>query len=522
MSPQNTAVRGRRRKRRVPPAAWKAACMAAVAAAYVVSPAAQTSTPGPGSAVASTALPDVEASNGEDRLTRPPATPDVPDPSGFGLDFDPNPTHQHSSVAQHGITWQFDTTHTVGQYANGDWWVVGPVTLTAITPDSTDDGNGENINPRKGDEGYDDGLARVQRLNFPHTAGPGSSVVKGVSRTDGGDDDHRGELQTAAVLTVVAEPPPENGAIAFRPPYFAPDKPQYLTTDLRTDLLPALAPPNDLDIDSLDRVASNFARLQLDHSPGNASNRELHPVDNLADYGADLAVDSHFAALRLMLDDPLADKAQALINYVQYGIDLSTIFRHDSHICADTDQNCAGHGPGRALPLVFAATMLDSPQIRSIIDAKADSLPENWSVTRTGHAPTPLFGDVTCSQERYEDVQGGGGGPRTCRDPHGYIDGGESPGSYLICCMVQPWKAAVTAMHLMSGLAETWPQSGKLIEFVDRFVTFGLWTQPDPHGRFPSAHGSGADSGHYRVPLADALWEEHDLDSRVAIDWSRQ
>jgi len=39
-----------------------------------------------------------------------------------------------TSVSQFGITWTFDRDYTVGQFANGDWWVVGPVTITKIEP----------------------------------------------------------------------------------------------------------------------------------------------------------------------------------------------------------------------------------------------------------------------------------------------------------------------------------------------------------------------------------------------------
>jgi hypothetical protein len=131
-----------------------------------------------------------------------------------------------------------------------------------------------------------------------------------------------------------------------------------------------------------------------------------------------------------------------------------------------------------------------------------------------------LFGDAICTREEYDQVRTGGPGPSTCRDPLGYIDGGESPGSYQVCCMSQPWKSAVTAMHLMPELAQTWPQSDELIEYVDRWVSFGLWTQPDPQNRFPEVHGTSADEGHYRVELADALWEEHDLAARITIDWA--
>ena len=38
------------------------------------------------------------------------------------------------SVSQYGITWTFDKPARVGQFINGDWYVVGPVTIKAITP----------------------------------------------------------------------------------------------------------------------------------------------------------------------------------------------------------------------------------------------------------------------------------------------------------------------------------------------------------------------------------------------------
>jgi hypothetical protein len=37
-------------------------------------------------------------------------------------------------VTQYEMTWNFDKAYTVGQFANGDWWVLGPVTITNITP----------------------------------------------------------------------------------------------------------------------------------------------------------------------------------------------------------------------------------------------------------------------------------------------------------------------------------------------------------------------------------------------------
>ena len=65
-------------------------------------------------------------------------------------------------LSQFGITWTFDRDYITGQFANGDFWIVGPVTIIGIDPPSVVvDGrviNGSMVNPspkleRK--QGYD-------------------------------------------------------------------------------------------------------------------------------------------------------------------------------------------------------------------------------------------------------------------------------------------------------------------------------------------------------------------------------
>ena len=41
-----------------------------------------------------------------------------------------------NTLSQFGITWTLDLEHEYGQFANGDYWVIGPVTVTAISPAS--------------------------------------------------------------------------------------------------------------------------------------------------------------------------------------------------------------------------------------------------------------------------------------------------------------------------------------------------------------------------------------------------
>ena len=41
-----------------------------------------------------------------------------------------------AEISQFGITWTFDDSYPYGQFANGDFWVAGPVTIIQISPAS--------------------------------------------------------------------------------------------------------------------------------------------------------------------------------------------------------------------------------------------------------------------------------------------------------------------------------------------------------------------------------------------------
>src|SRR5690606_21048987 len=109
-------------------------------------------------------------------------------------------------------------------------------------------------------------------------------VASLVSTTSNATPGHRPQLRSAAVLTVVDRPPPEG---SFRPPYVAGDKTvRFNRAQLRQDHLRNLAPVGNPPALS---VAKNwFARPWIDHVrewPG----REIHPSENMPDYGRDMA-----------------------------------------------------------------------------------------------------------------------------------------------------------------------------------------------------------------------------------------
>ncbi len=431
------------------------------------------------------------------------------------------------SVEQYGITWTFDREYPVGQFANGDYWVLGPVVIERIEPDFDGERHGWEVNPVvRGGQGFRKGPgfdpARVPAL--PYRAEETVSIVKTIANPA----EDRVLLRRAAVLTVVAEIPPEDGRAVFRPPYVGNEKPLYRVADLRLDRLPALAPVEPRP--DLAKIAQRYAALQMDHK-GGALGRFLRPVENLADYQPKNTADQNEAALRLMLDDPIAAKMPALIAFVQFGLDkLHTIY------LGQTWPDGGGHQPGHRLAPAFAAVLLDLEKGKRAL-REAEFFHGNRMFYR-GRNGVVLWGTPD-AERTYWGYIAGRGGNRSIRDPYGYIDGGKvTEGAYQVITS-QSHKGEILATLLMPALREAWhPEEwAKVREYVDRWVTVGQWAQPDPvapydgnpdhygvtygpdparpgeaiagAGRFPEAHGRHRDGGQYRSAFVAAMWDAY-------------
>lgn len=393
-------------------------------------------------------------------------------------------------IVKDGVTWTFDDLHPYGRYANGDYWVLGPVTITRIRPDFGGEHHGWEVNPSDTvAQGFDERIhdfdaARVPDL--PYVAQPGESIVKAVSLEPLGDDECRPCLQSSAVLTVVGEAPPDDGETVFRPPYFGTDKPLYSTEDLQTDLLPSY--PHTENTPSLDDVEGWFRGLQLDHKT-NWTGRAMHPVDSMPDYGSSIASRDAEGALRLMMDDTVLAKWDAIVVYVQFGIDI-----YHMMLGGQVWPPGGGHGEGRKLPAVFAAVLLDDEQMRTdLSSAGREVFGENGGMYRSP-ADVVLFGQTDNDEESYWTNLVFDTGSRTIIDPYHHIDGGHRPGgSYQFCCTSLPWKSTATALYMMPALQDVWNHP-EFLEYVDRWVSHGAWTQPDPCAP-PDGTCSGGDSG---------------------------
>ncbi|MGO1069354.1 hypothetical protein [Lysobacter sp. CA199] len=427
---------------------------------------------------------------------------------------------QCSSVQQYGITFAFDRQYPCGRFANGDYWVapaqgsLGKVKIVSISPDFSGDHNGFEVNPSRVDRhGFDDNAVGYDATlvpTLPYSAAANQSIVKAISLAD----DDKTALDTAAVLTVLAAAPPDDGSNSFRPPYFGRNKPLYSVDRLRLDRLPAYAALPDMP--SLSALSEDYARVQLDHQLGWMAD-QIHPKQNMPDYGAQIAIDAAAASLRLMVQGDAAERRQLAIHLVQYGIDLDAAMQGGLHFHAD-----GGHRHGRKLILALSALLLDDPAMAARVrDFQQGTFQEDDQLYVGAGSGTVLFGSQ-CSAAEYWENQNTGNGSRDCRDPYGYIDGGQIPGDYYqLCCTAKGYKAAALALRLMPQLRCIWTDD-RILRYADRWVQHGAWTQPDPYqprgngardnnpadgiGRWPRQHGAARDDGYYGSDFADAMW----------------
>ena len=170
--------------------------------------------------------------------------------------------------------------------------------------------------------------------------------------------DGRTQLQGAAVLTVLEKPAPEG---SFRPPYCVDDKTiVFNENQLDYSLLASLRPVSGMP--ELSEVERYFERPWLDHVPGWMGGAH-HPIDNLPDYGREIATQIGTGALMLHLDFSNQQKRNLLVRFVQLGIDLHGVIQDGG---TENWVNNGGHANGRKWPILFAGLVLGDPNMMKI------------------------------------------------------------------------------------------------------------------------------------------------------------
>ena len=295
------------------------------------------------------------------------------------------------SVSEFGITWIFEKPARVGQFINGDFYVVGPVTVVKIDPaprygnevaDDELDGrekvpleqrcrNGSVLNaPARMQAAWDSGIMNFYspeaRARLPIALKPGDSLASSISLRQGEKVTYafhpgtvRGEgdnspVKTIAVITCVADPLPPD---AFRPGYSGHDPRIYLARDLKRDLLPRFTQPADAP-DPI-KFAGNVQRPWCDAAFFSFD----VPQNSMPNYGQACAQIVADAVLLACCEGTKpADGEGLVIDVIQIGIDHYGLIRngHPGWYC------WGGHGSGRKFPIVFAGVLLGDEAMANI------------------------------------------------------------------------------------------------------------------------------------------------------------
>jgi len=311
---------------------------------------------------------------------------------------EPEVISKASSLTQFGITWFFDKEYQVGTFANGDYWVLGPVEIVKITPQSLSGErvmNGSMLNPvdtvnevQKYSQGYDSAMygmygtdtSYADTLNValnvsasaPLVIAASNSLVSTISLDAAGS---RPQLETAAILTVVEFSPAEG---SFRPSYSLSDKTiHYNKNELDYSKLGTL-PLTDEILHPKDQ-AEYFERPWIDHA-SDWTGRYMHPSSNMPDYGREIAYLIGDAGLSLMLDYTNKEKEVLLVRLVQFGIDT-----YGLAATGNTWQDLGGHMQGRKLPMLLAGVVLNDQDIINMANGEQNLIfqedRQTWLIT---------------------------------------------------------------------------------------------------------------------------------------------
>lgn len=442
-----------------------------------------------------------------------------------------------NSITQWGITWQFSNDCTYGTFANGDYWVVSPVTVTNMTPVWDGTNNGWEINPTyqvyqgfSSNDNSSSTYTNTLMVPLPFTINSNASLVKTIGGIKGSSFS---TISNAAVLTILTSAPPNNGVEVFRPPYVGTNKPLYLVSNLRQDILPSYHPVGTPL--TLENVRSNFSLcLRMDHT---TVPRWLRPFSAMNDYQPENTANLNESMLTLMLNDSFSNKLPALIQFTQHAIDQAHV------IMLGYRRSDDGHNPNHRVLAAWAGVMLNDPVILAYMASATGFHEDNYLYNGING---PLWGESN-SELNYWNYIMGLGGSKSNKDPYDYIDGGSlitGAASYQNITS-QSLKGQALIFKLFSNLKSCIPSSRlvTLSGYANRWVTHGTWSLPDPaapydgvpanygvtfgpngggsyiagSGRFTAANGQYRDGGQYKSLFVSNMWYAYWTSSELTI-----
>jgi hypothetical protein len=417
----------------------------------------------------------------------PPPPPPPPPPPGTA-----------SSISKDGITWTFSEAVPVGQFVTGDYYVVGPVTITKIDPAPTiaapyENGSVVDLPTANGKSGFDSRLNdgtdeswwfdATLRSYPPITLKPGDSLVSSISLAQihsvpevmRASDMSASPVATVSVLTVLSSAP---SADAFRPSYCDRSETIYHANSLQRNLLPSLAPPNPSAPNGTPTLAQFEALYRRPWIDTNAFLFDA-PADYMPSYGQHVAFADSYASLLLMLNFS-ADQKVNLTNYfVQYGIDLNG--------CVQAGYGWpafGGHRSGRKLPIIFAGILLNNDAMKNVSALHPNQfgedmqtlyikdLPPAGTFVQAWQGATVIYGGHYGVNADGSVVSAGLYGPYEQLQPANWplISPTEQLGeAYRRCCTSVSWVGEALTIHILKA-EPVWNHIA-FFDYVDRWMT---------------------------------------------------
>ena len=262
------------------------------------------------------------------------------------IDIDGEYTVELSAAAQYG------------QYENGNYWIVGPVTLNDVVG-----ADGGMINPRSDEsmgfgprpeieKGWSYSAANDITQNYPIAVSTGESIVMAQTQVFNFPDQAR--IRDLRVAHVVDTIPWDD---SFSPPYTGSTKYDYTWRDVDEAALNLQNYPLVGVSPDIDAIIAQFDHPWYDAKRG-WSARFIHPEGNMPDYGREMAGWTHRAAAMLHFDYPIEKKRTLLKRLIQLGLDY--IGCRESHATDELWFADGGHPQGRKLPILIAGIALQN------------------------------------------------------------------------------------------------------------------------------------------------------------------
>jgi hypothetical protein len=393
-----------------------------------------------------------------------------------------------NTVSVHGITWTLSHSVRVGTFVNGDFYVVGACTVSAITPSPSAsparNGSVVNIAPENQGTAFDDRSANysaASRKYPPIALKAGDALVSTISMDSAALATVRAWLspnpgtesmcKTAAVLTCVSAPV---AADAFRPSYCDRSQKLYYADSLRWGLLPNLPKVSSMTSAKLSEWSRHFMNspwLDVCFFGFDA------PLDYMTHYSAETGRAVGIASLFLICDFTKAQKDSLMKGFIQYGVDLWGIVRGCN--ASRGWQAHGGHGSGRKWPMILSGILLgDSAMAKPTVTYPALRIGEDM---QTGWNYCWATGDSNYVYTGHQGLWNGvavstspGWGPYEHTPPSQWYcceSGYTAPlgESYRRCCTSHAWIAEALGARLMNAMG-LWNHR-EFFGYCDRWMT---------------------------------------------------